>query len=69
MNIHVPALPHDASHSVWDYPVRVSQPGEDASSARELSAESGDNADYPPKDAAVEAGLRKDYAMIDKLLD
>ncbi|HJV82871.1 MULTISPECIES: hypothetical protein [Oxalobacteraceae] len=68
MEVHVTALPRDDKASRWDYTVRVTQPGEDASSESELSAESGDDADYPSRDAAVEAGFVKGYTMVDALL-
>jgi len=68
MDVHVSALPRDASHSSWDYTVRVSQPGEDAASQSELSAVSGDDADYPTAEAAVQAAFLKGYAMVDALL-
>jgi hypothetical protein len=48
--------------------VRISQPGEDSSSESELTAESGDDADYPSKEEAVQAGFAKGYAMVDELL-
>ncbi|MEN3293039.1 MAG: hypothetical protein V7642_2292 [Burkholderiales bacterium] len=68
MDVHVTALPHDPSGSRWDYTVRISQPGEDSSSESELTAESGDDADYPSKEEAVQAGFAKGYAMVDELL-
>ena len=69
MDVHVSALPHDAAHTSWDYTVRVTQPGEDAGSKSELTAESGDDADFPSEEAAVEAAFLKGYAMVDSLLD
>jgi hypothetical protein len=68
MEVHVSALPHDASRSSWDYTIRITQPGEDASSESELTAEAGDDADYPTEDAAVQAGFAKAYSMVDDLL-
>jgi hypothetical protein len=68
MDVHVTALPHDDSGSSWDYTVRITQPGEDSSSESELAAESGDDADYPSKEEAVQAGFAKGYAMVDELL-
>lgn len=68
MDVHVTALQHDPSSSRWDYTVRIAQPGEDSSSESELTAESGDDTDYPTKEAAVEAGFAKGYAMVDELL-
>lgn len=69
MEVHVSALPRDASGSSWDYTVRISQPGDDAASESELVAESGDDADYPSEQAAVEAAFMKAYAMVDRLLE
>lgn len=68
MEVHVSALARDDAHSSWDFTVRVTQPGEDASSESELAAESGDDADYPTAEAALEAGFVKGYAMVDALL-
>jgi hypothetical protein len=68
MDVHVTALPHDASRSSWDYTIRIAQPGEDSSSESELTAESGDDADYPSEEAAVQAGFVKAYSMVDALL-
>lgn len=67
MEVHVTALARDASCTCWDYTVRVTQPGEDSSSESELTAESGDDADYGSEDAAVEAGFVKGYSMIDAM--
>ncbi|RJG06089.1 hypothetical protein D3870_08790 [Noviherbaspirillum cavernae] len=68
MEVHVTALPRDDANSVWDYSVRISQPGDDAGSESELSAQSGDDADYPSEEEAVQAGFVKGYAMVDRLL-
>jgi hypothetical protein len=68
MEVHVSPLPHGGSDDLWDYTVRVAYPGEDASSASELSARSGDDQDYPSKKAAVEAGFAKGYSMVNQLL-
>lgn len=67
MEVHVTALLRDGRVSSWDYTVRVTQPGDDASSESELTAESGDDADYPTEEAAVEAGFVKGYSMVDAL--
>jgi hypothetical protein len=67
MDVHVCALPRDASHSAWDYTIRITQPGDDSGSASELTAQSGDDADYPSKKAALEAGFLKGYSMVDAL--
>ncbi|HJV75505.1 MAG TPA: hypothetical protein VJ654_14865 [Noviherbaspirillum sp.] len=68
MEVHVSALPRDDAWSSWDYTVRVTQPGEDAGSQSELAAQSGDDADYPSEEAALEAGFVKGYALVDDLL-
>jgi len=68
MEVHVSALPRDRFRSRWDFTVRVAQPGEDSSSKSELTAESGDDAAYPSKEAAVQAGFAKGYAMVDELM-
>jgi hypothetical protein len=68
MEVHVSALPLDEAESSWDYTVRVTQPGEDASSESELSAESGDDRNYATEEDAVRAGFVKGYAMVDALL-
>ena len=67
MEVHVTALARDGSPSSWDYTVRVTQPGEDSSAESELTAESGDDTDYPSEDAAVEAGFVKGYSMVDAM--
>lgn len=68
IDVHVTALPRDDARSSWDYTVRIAQPGEDTSAESELTAESGDDADYPSEEAAIEAGLLRGYAMVDELL-
>jgi hypothetical protein len=68
MEVHVTALVHEGSQSEWDFTVRITQPGDDAGSASELTAQSGDDADYPSREAAVEAGFIKGYTMVDELL-
>lgn len=69
MEVHVTALPRDASHTAWDFTVRVAQPGEDSSTEEGLIAKSGDHDDYTTKEAAVEAGFVKGYAIVDSLLN
>jgi hypothetical protein len=66
MEVHVAALPHDADATLWDYTVRIAWPGEEAASESEIIAKAGDDADYPDKEAAIAAGLRKGYAMVDE---
>lgn len=68
MEVHVSALARDDEHVRWDFTIRIAQPGDDASSASELTAQSGDDANYPTKEAAIEAGFAKAYAMVDQLL-
>ncbi len=68
VDVHVTALPRDDTCSSWDYTVRIAQPGEDTSAESELTAESGDDADYPSEEAAIEAGFIRGYAMVDELL-
>lgn len=68
MEVHVSALPHDPSRSSWDYTIRITQPGDDSSAQSELTAESGDDADYPSEEAAVQAAFAKAYSMVDQLL-
>jgi hypothetical protein len=67
MEVHVTALDRGDGKG-WDFSVRIAQPGEDAGSASELALEAGDDGDYPSAQAAVEAGFRKGYAMVDELL-
>lgn len=67
MEVHVTALPKDERGKVWDYTVRVTQPGDDATAEGELAAESGDDGDFPSEEAAVEAGFMRGYSMVDAL--
>jgi len=67
LEVHVTALPR-TDGAGWDYSVRIAQPGEDAGAASELTAEAGDDADFPSAQAAVQAGFEKGYAMVDALL-
>lgn len=67
MEVHVTALARDDKESSWDFTVRVTQPGEDSSTQSELAAASGDDADYPSEEEAVEAGFLKGYALVDAL--
>jgi hypothetical protein len=68
MNVYVSAIPKDDSHRVWDYTIRISDPGTDSSAESELFAQSGDDDDYASEEAAVEAGFVKGYAMVDDLV-
>lgn len=67
LEVHVTALLKDERAKIWDYTVRVTQPGEDAASESELTAESGDEADFPSEEAAVEAGFVRGYSMVDAM--
>lgn len=69
MEVHVSAAPRDAAGAAWDFQVRVAQPGEDAGSESELTAESGDDASYPSEEEAVEAGFIKGYSMVDAMME
>jgi hypothetical protein len=67
MEVHVTVLQkEDAAHR-WDYTVRISEPGVDASAESELAAESGDDADYASQGEALAAGFARGYAMVDQL--
>ena len=67
VEVHASALPHAGRPGKWDYTVRVSESGADSSAESELVAESGDDADYASKAAAVEAGFVKGYKLVDEL--
>ncbi|MDB5841438.1 MAG: hypothetical protein JWQ23_3390 [Herminiimonas sp.] len=68
VDVHVTALLHAKSSSVWDFTVRISQPGDDPGTGSELIAQAGDDADFPSPEKAVEAGFIKGYSMVDELL-
>lgn len=67
MEVHVTALLKDNASRQWDYTVRVSEPGVDASAESELAAESGDDADYASSSEALAAGFAKGYAIVDRI--
>lgn len=67
MEIHVTALPHGTAAGMWDYAVRVVWPGEDPTSDSETVSQSGDDADYSSRQAALEAGFVKGHALVDEL--
>jgi hypothetical protein len=67
MEVHVTPLPHARDSTRWDFSVRIAYPGEDASSASELTASAGDDTDYASAEEAVSAGFAKGYAMVDEL--
>ncbi len=66
VDVHVSALPHGDTKK-WDYTVRISDPGADTSSFSALTDGSGDNDDFSSEEAAVQAGFRQGYALVDKL--
>lgn len=68
MDVHVSVAPKDDLSRTWGYAVRVTEPGADTSADSELFAQSGDDKDYPSKDAAVQAGFAQGYAMVDTLI-
>ena len=67
MEVHVTALPKDERGESWDYTVRVTQPGDDSTAEGELIAASGDEADFPTEEEAVEAGFVRGYSMVDAM--
>jgi hypothetical protein len=68
MNVNVTGLPRDPLHASWDYTVRITQPGDDSGSESELTAQSGDDADYASREEAVQAGLARGYSLVDDLV-
>lgn len=67
MEVHVTALARDPSNALWDYTVRVAWPGDESASDSEIVEKSGDDADFSTKEAAIEAGFVKGYALVDGL--
>lgn len=67
LEVHVTTLQKEDAKHQWDYTVRISEPGVDASTESELTAESGDDADYASSDVALAAGFAKGYAMVNEL--
>lgn len=67
MEVHVTTLQKEEGGHLWDYTVRVCEPGVDASTESELAAESGDDADYASRDEALAAGFIRGYAMVDEI--
>lgn len=67
MEVHVTALARDPSSAMWDYTVRVAWPGDDPASDSEIVETSGDDADFATREAAIEAGFVKGYALVDSL--
>jgi hypothetical protein len=66
MEVHVTTLQKEGTKQ-WDYTVRISEPGVDASAVSELAAASGDDADYISANEALAAGFAKGYAMVNEL--
>jgi len=67
MEVHVTTLQKEDAQQLWDYTVRICEPGVDATAASELAARSGDDADYISSDQALAAGFAKGYAMVNEL--
>jgi len=67
MDVHVTVLRRQDGGHHWDYTVRVSEPGADASAESELAAESGDDGDYASAEEARAAGFARGYALVDRL--
>ncbi|MDO8305210.1 hypothetical protein [Herminiimonas sp.] len=67
MEVHVTTLQKEEAGHLWDYTVRVCEPGVDASAESELAAESGDDADYASRAEALAAGFVRGYAMVDEI--
>jgi hypothetical protein len=67
MEVHVTALQKEKAGKKWDYTVRISEPGVDATAESELVAESGDDADYSSQGAALAGGFARGYAMVDQI--
>lgn len=65
--MHVTALRKEEPPQLWDYSVRICEPGVDASAESELAAESGDDADYDTAEEALEAGFSRGYELVDEL--
>jgi hypothetical protein len=71
IEVHVSPFPRSNDNKSWDYSVRIAERGDDSGSASEVSAQSddeGSEAGYPTADAAVEAGFKRGYAMVDAML-
>ncbi|RQO36135.1 hypothetical protein DBR37_07340 [Herminiimonas sp. KBW02] len=67
LDVHVTTLQKEAPPQLWDYTVRVCEPGLDASAESELAAESGDDADYASAAEALAAGFSRGYALVDRI--
>lgn len=67
MDVHVTVLQKEDGSSKWDYTVRISEEGVDASAQSELIAASGDDADYGSSNEALAGGFAKGYAMVNQI--
>ncbi|HTH45415.1 MAG TPA: hypothetical protein VL528_10065 [Oxalicibacterium sp.] len=67
MDVHVTVLQKEDGSRQWDYTVRVSEPGVDATAESELAAKSGDDGDYASPGEALAAGLSRGYAIVDQI--
>lgn len=67
LEVHVTAIRKEDPPQLWDYSVRICEPGVDASAESELAAESGDDADYDTADEALAAGFSRGYELVDEL--
>lgn len=67
MDVHVTVLQKEDGSRKWDYTVRISEEGVDASAQSELIAASGDDADYGSANEALAAGFAKGYAMVSQI--
>lgn len=67
MEVHVTSLAKQNESNLWDYTVRICEPGVDAGSASELIISSGDDADFSSSEEALAAGFKKGYDLVDNL--
>lgn len=67
MDVHVTALQKEDVTYRWDYTVRISEEGVDASAESGLIEKSGDDADYVSANEALAAGFAKGYAMVNRI--
>ena len=69
LEVHVTALKKDTATSgnIWDYTIRICEPGVDATAESDLLTAAGDNDDYASQEEALAAGFEKAYAMVDEL--
>ncbi len=67
LEVHVTAMQKEEPPQLWDYTVRICEPGLDASAESELAAESGDDADYANANEALAAGFSRGYELVDQI--